>query len=414
MTSFSIQNFGCRVNQAEAFLWANDFQKHGLKLERDFRSSDIVLVNTCTLTSRADRDVRKFVRKVARLNPEAKLIVTGCSVERMYEEFRTIPQVWRIFPNNEKKDLASKVLSIIDAQDQVLLKPFRSRALLKIQDGCNFGCTFCIIPQVRGKSISFEKEEILAQVKKFISQGFRELVLTGIHLSSYGHDLKPRSSLLELLQEIEKLEGLGRIRLSSLDPRFLSPALIDYLTISKKICPHFHLSLQHGSDRVLELMGRKIKVKDFEGILSRLRENSPDASLGADIIVGFPGEQEEDFQATFDFLERSPLTYFHVFSYSARPGTLASNWPQVEEKIKKKRAAILRNLSAKKNLKFRRLFLGRECEAIVVEKEKDSVKVLTSNYFKVIVPTCSHEEGEELTIKITQVNARETLGEICS
>lgn len=412
MTSFSIHNFGCRVNQAEAFLWADNFQKHGLRLERDFLSSEIVLINTCTLTSQADRDVRKFLRRVARLNPEAKLVVTGCSAESLDDELRAIPQIWQIIPNSEKKDLSSKVLSLIKPQGEASRLPFRSRALLKIQDGCNFRCTFCIIPQVRGKSISVEKEEVLAQAREFISQGFKELVLAGIHLSSYGHDLNPRSSLLELLEEMEKLEGLGRVRLSSLDPRFLGTALIDYLTTSKKICHHFHLSLQHGSDRVLERMGRENRVREFEMILNHFRCGSDDASLGADIIVGFPGEADDDFELTFAFLRRSPLTYFHVFPYSARPRTLASNWPQLKESVKKERASVLRKLSLQKNLRFRERFLEKECEAIVIEKENDGAKVLTSNYIRVFVPSCAYEAGKDVRIKVREVKSRETRGEI--
>lgn len=412
MTSFSIQNFGCRTNQAEAFSWADEFQQAGLEYERDFRQSDLVLVNTCTLTSRADRDVRKFIRKVSRLNPEAKLIVTGCSVEKMSKELKAIPQVWRLFLNCEKKDIAEKVLSSLDSREEAQVFPFRARALLKIQDGCNFQCTFCVIPLVRGKSVSIEREEILAKIKNYIGRGFAEIVLTGIHLCSYGQDLRPRTTFISLLREIEKLEGLGRIRLSSLDPRYLNRPLLEYLVRSEKICDHFHLSLQHGSDRVLERMGRRMKVKDYERILTYLRKNCPSASLGADIIVGFPGESEQDFKLTFDFLEKSALTYFHVFSYSPRPETIASGWAQIEEKIKAERATLLRRLSAEKNLSFRMLFEGKVMEAIVVEKENGRAKVLTSNYLKVFVPYCSESEGEKVRVKISQVRPSATLGQI--
>jgi len=412
MTSFSIQNFGCRVNQAEAFAWTDDFEQHGLKFEKDFRRSDLVLVNTCTLTSRAERDVRKFLRKVSRSNPRARLIISGCSVERISEELRANSQVWCLFSNDEKKNLAEKVLSSFGSREKAQVLPFRSRALLKIQEGCNFHCTFCVIPLVRGKSVSTKKEEILNQLKKYINRGFREIVLTGIHLCSYGQDLRPRTSLLSLLQEIEKLEGLGRVRLSSLDPRFLSEPLLEHLVHSKKICPHFHLSLQHGCDRVLERMGRKQKVEDYERFLTYLHQNSPSASLGADIIVGFPGESEEDFKLAFEFLEKMPLTYFHVFSYSARPGTAASAWPQVEEKIKAQRGALLRELSAQKNLSFRMGYEGKVCEAIFVEKENGRSKVLTSNYIKVLVPSCSKREGEEVRVRISKASARATFGQI--
>jgi threonylcarbamoyladenosine tRNA methylthiotransferase MtaB len=412
MTSFSIQTFGCRSNQAEAFLWADVFQKHGLKYEKDYSRSDLVVVNSCTLTSRADRDTRSFIRRVSCLNPKARLIVTGCYAERAPEELRNMPQVLCLLSNTEKKDLDKKVLAIAGPGKEKQISPFRSRASVKIQDGCNFRCTFCIIPSVRGISVSFSKREILAQIKEFICQGFKEIVLTGIHLCSYGLDLNTKSSLLELLQEIEDLKGLRRLRLSSLDPRFLSSSLIEHITASEKVCPHFHLSLQSGSDDVLQRMGRKIKIKDYKKTLATLREKSPQASLGADIIVGFPGETEEDFSQTYRFLEQSPLTYLHVFSYSPRPGTAAASWQQVNSKVKKERARLLRDLSRRKNTSFRRLFLGKECEAIVVKKQKPGAEVLTSNYFKVFVPSCPPDEGKEVRVKITKLDAGKTTGQI--
>jgi len=412
VTSFSIQTFGCRVNQAEAFLWADEFQKHGLKYEEDFCRSDLVIVNSCTLTSRADSDLKGFIRRASSLNPKAKLVVTGCYAERAAEEVRKIPQVWLVFSNKEKEDLSRRILSLFGRESRESALPFRSRALVKIQDGCNFRCTFCIIPSVRGRGVSLEKRRILAQVKEFKGQGFKEIVLTGVHLCSYGADLEPRSSLLELLQEIEGLDGVPRLRLSSLDPRFLEFRLINHLTSSQRICPHFHLSLQSGSDRILERMGRKIRAKDYRIILSQLREESPRASLGADIIVGFPGESEDDFEQTYSFLEQSPLTYFHVFAYSPRPGTEASSWNQVEDKAKRKRGALLRELSRKKNSRFRQLSLGKDCEAIVIKKEKQRAEVLTSNYFKVSIPSCPYDEREEVRVRITKVDRYVTEGEV--
>jgi threonylcarbamoyladenosine tRNA methylthiotransferase MtaB len=413
MISLSIHNFGCRVNQAEALLWADEFQEKGIKLEQDFYQSDFVLVNSCTLTHRSDRDVKKFIKRVSRSNPKAKVIVTGCLVEGAFDELQAMPQTWRLFRNRDKNDLAARVLSLISPSEKALPRVhLRSRALLKIQDGCNFRCTFCIIPMVRGKSHSLGQEEIISLGKKFINQGFKEIVLTGIHICSYGHDLKPKGSFLGLLQEIEKIKGLRKVRLSSLDPRFMNVSLIAHLSSSSKICPHFHLSLQHGSDDILKRMGRKIKVADYRRILARLRKKSPQASLGADIIVGFPGESEDDFEETSQFLQKSPLTYFHVFPYSTRPGTAASSWPQINEKVKKKRASLLRRLSQQKNYEYRLQFLHNELDGIVIKKEKEGAEVLTSNYFKVLVPHCPSEEREEARVKIQKVSLKETIGEI--
>ena len=414
MTSFSVQTFGCRVNQAEAFWWTDELQKKGLKFEKDVLQSDLVLINSCTLTSRADSDTRRFIRRMSRLNPTAKLIVTGCYAERTPEELERMPQVWRIFSNAEKKAITGEILSLAGPKAAEPALAFRSRALVKVQDGCDFRCTFCIIPSVRGESVSTEKREILARVRELAAQGFKEIVLTGIHLSCYGHDLKPRSSLLELLRDIISLEGFSKVRLSSLDPRLLKASLIDLITANEKICPHFHLSLQSGADGILPRMGRKISVEDYRGMLSLLREKSPCASLGADIIVGFPEESDEDFKQTYHFLKQSPLTYFHVFSYSPRPGTTAASLPQVNSRVKKERATLLRSLSRKKNTDFRRLFLGKECDAIVIRKGKTQDEVLTSNYFRVRVPSCSLDEKEEVKVRITEVDERETKGQVVS
>ncbi|MFP4082251.1 MAG: tRNA (N(6)-L-threonylcarbamoyladenosine(37)-C(2))-methylthiotransferase MtaB [Candidatus Aminicenantes bacterium] len=414
MRSFSVQSFGCRVNQAEAFLWTEELQKHGLKYQRDLSGSDLILVNSCTVTRRADSDLRKFIRRVKRLNPHARMIVTGCYVERAPQALEDCPQIWKVFSNQKKKEVVKNILSSIPPQEPQPNLSFRSRALVKIQDGCNFRCAFCIVPHVRGRSVSVEKEEILSQIKAVVDQGFKEVVLTGIHLCSYGLDLKPPSSLVDLIRETECLPGLRNLRLSSLDPRFLTPPLIEYITGSSKVCPHFHFSLQYGSDDILRRMGRKISTADYAEILSRFRDHSPRASLGADILVGFPGENEEDFERTCRFLKSSPLTYFHVFSYSPRPGTPAASWPQVGEKIKKRRAASLRALSGRKNLEFRKFCLGKEFSGIVIKRRNGQAQILTSNYLKVFAPSCPSEEREEVRVKITQVSSKETKGNVLS
>jgi threonylcarbamoyladenosine tRNA methylthiotransferase MtaB len=412
MTSFSIQTFGCRVNQAEAFWWTDTLQKEGLKFEKDFVRSDWVVINSCTLTSRADSDARSFIRRMSRLNPSARLIVTGCYAEKLPEEFQKMPQVWRVITNSKKKNLPEEILSLADTQKKQSISPFRSRALVKIQDGCNFRCTFCVIPSVRGKSVSFGKREILVRIEELVTQGFKEIILTGIHLSSYGVDHEPKSSLEELLHEITSIKDLTRVRLSSLDPRFLKPSLMEFITANRKICPHFHLSLQSGSDAILSRMGRKVSVEQYEEILSILREKSPSASLGADIIVGFPEETEDEFEHTHNFLKLSPLTYFHVFSYSARPGTVAASFPQVNGRVKKERATFLRSLSRTKDAGFRRLCVGKKWNAVIVKKGKTQDEALTSNYIKVHLPCSSCAEKDEVKLIITEVQERKTRGHV--
>jgi threonylcarbamoyladenosine tRNA methylthiotransferase MtaB len=390
MTSFSLQNFGCRVNQAEAFAWAEAFQRRGLRLETNPGQGDLVVVNTCTLTGRADRDVRRFIRKVRRENPAARLVVTGCLAERARQELEAIADVWRFIRNSQKENLPELVLgpapTDIPVRPLTEVQPFRARALLKIQDGCDFRCTFCIIPGVRGRSSSLPPEAVVRRLRQLTAGGFQEVVLTGIQLCSYGQDLRPKTRLPELLGRIEQAGLPLRLRLSSLDPRSLDEPMIEAVTSSPAVCPHFHLSLQHGSERLLQRMGRKGGAAAYSRILGLLRERSPQAALGADIIVGFPDETEADFEETREFLERTPLTTLHVFSYSPRPGTPAASWPQVSPLLKKERAAALRRISAAKNMAFGRRFLGREMEAVVIKKTKDGLHLLTANYLSLIAP----------------------------
>ena len=410
MTSFSIQSFGCRVNQAEAFEWANTFQNRGYRYEKDHTKSDIILVNTCTVTSRADNDVRGFLRRIQRENPGAQLVVTGCYVERSPDQFRNDPQIWKIVPNSEKDRLSEMLIPLAQPEDESSLEPFRSRALVKIQDGCDFRCTFCVVPSVRGHSTSIDKDRIISQIKEFLNQGFEEIVLTGVHLCLYGREHGRTTSLVGLLEELDGIEALGQIRLSSLDPRFMSDAMIEYLTTSPKICPHFHFSLQSGCDRVLRNMGRMISVIDYERVLDLFHRKVPHAALGADILVGFPEESASDFAETQKFLQRSPLTYLHVFTYSPRPGTQASTLPQVRHREKRRRAEMLRTLSCQKNLRFRKRFLEKELHAVVVQKNEDGAQVLTSNFIHVHVPSCPGDVKQRIKLKITRVSEGNTEG----
>jgi threonylcarbamoyladenosine tRNA methylthiotransferase MtaB len=411
MNSFSIQSFGCRVNQAEAFSWTDEFQKRGLFYVTDHRESDLILINTCTVTSRADRDARSFIRRMNRENPAVPMVVTGCFAERAADKLRQMPGVWLVLSNPEKKTILERVLVHGKRPNMESRRSYRSRALVKIQDGCDLCCTFCVVPSVRGGQVSTAKNMILNDVRRKLGSGFKEVVLVGVHLTLYGRDLNPRLSLLDLLQEICALPGLHRLRLSSLDPRFMDPGLQNFLVSEPRICPHFHLSLQHGSDPVIARMGRKITVAEYEAILNRLVADRPRAALGTDIIVGFPGETEADFETMYEFLKHSPINYFHVFPYSPRSGTPAASWKQVRSADKKNRATRLRALAQDKNLRFRQSFIGKKCEAVVVSRSPDgSARVLTDNYIEVDLTACTPQETQLVSIKITQATARRTHG----
>ncbi len=402
MTSFFIQNFGCRVNQAESFAWTEALESRGLALEPDAARADLVVINSCTLTARADRDVRKFIRRIARLNPLARLVVAGCSVDSGGEALRAAPQAWMVLSNAEKRDLPERVTAGLPLEPPARPRPLRSRALLKVQDGCDHRCSFCVIPSVRGRSRSLDPGEILDRATELTRRGFREIVLCGIHLSSYGRDLRPQRSLLGLLRELAAVRGIGRLRLSSLDPRVLDEELVRFISGDSTICPHFHLSLQHASEDVLRRMGRPSRAADYAQLLGRLRARAPAAALGADIIVGFPGESEADFTRLHDFLEASPLTYFHVFAFSPRPGTPAAAWDQVRETDKRRRSASLRQMSARKRQAFQESFMGGELDGVVVKKSGGAAAVLTANYINVRVPACDARPGDGVRIRIEE------------
>jgi threonylcarbamoyladenosine tRNA methylthiotransferase MtaB len=409
MTSFSLQNFGCRVNQAEAFEWAEAFQRGGLRFERDPRRVDLIIVNTCTLTSRADRDVRKFLARVRRENPTARIIVTGCFVERSPAELEGSPNT--ILIGNAGKDgLAARVLRMAAIEGAAPPVRYRARGLLKVQDGCDGHCTFCVIPSVRGRSRSVPPQDAVKRLAELAAQGFREVVLTGIHLSSYGADLEPRTSLLDLLRAMEGLAGSLRLRLSSLDPRLLGPELRRFLAASPLVQPHFHLSLQHASDAVLARMGRRGRGAEYREILDDLRRSRPDAALGADIITGFPAESEEDFAALRDFLAASPLTYFHVFSYSPRPGTAAAAWPAVDPAATRRRTGGLRAISAAKSRAFRESQVGRTLEAVVIRTLDGRAELLTGNYIKVQAESDGLSSGDLASVTIGRLEDRVAFG----
>jgi threonylcarbamoyladenosine tRNA methylthiotransferase MtaB len=418
MLSFSVRNFGCRVNRAEAFAWSESFRERGLRLEEDGGGSDVVLVNSCTLTGRADRDVRRFIRKTARDHPGTRIFVTGCYAERAPAEISGMPNVVAVLPNSAKARLPERVMEIVGGDGarmgvaQEAEAPFRARAFLKVQDGCDNRCAFCVIPSVRGKSASVGPDEVMARVRKLAGRGFREIVLSGIHLSSYGEDFEPPGTLLGLLRELEEIPGLGRLRLSSLDPRKTDGALVEHIAANPKICQHFHLSLQHASARLLRLMGRAVEPGTCERILRELKARSPEAALGADVIVGFPGETAAEFDELRSFLVGSPLTYFHVFSYSPRPGTPAAGRPGVPAGVVRDRAMELRRLAAEKDFRFRGQFEGRELETAVIHASEKGAELLTGNAIRVFAPSCRAPKCELVRVAIERVLPRRTEGKV--
>ncbi len=405
-----IATFGCRTNQADSASIREDFVTAGYEETTRHEEADVIVVNSCTVTHRSDQQVRQLTRRMLRQNPSARVLVTGCYAQRSPEALARLRGLAGVVGNTRKSDLVRiaergspdsdyrRELSAVYLDDfekvrAIDLAPStpiggRTRPFVKIQDGCDAKCTYCIIPSVRGPSRSVPPAQILDQVRTLVAAGFREIVLTGIHIGTYGMHLQPRHPLDRLLENIVRVEGLGQVRLSSIEPMELSRRVIRLAADTDRIAPHFHICLQSGSDRILKQMLRPYDTQRFLGLVAPIRELIPHAAIGTDLIVGFPGETERDHEATLELVERGPFTYLHVFPYSDRPGTPASTLPdKVPPDILKRRAGELRRLGARKNREFRRRWVAETLSMLTLTKEENGLReALTCNYLPAWVP----------------------------
>ena len=330
---YSVITFGCRVNQADSLNVEEGFRAHGA-IAGDAEEADIVVVNTCSVTASADQAARQTIRRIARINPAAKIVVTGCYATRRPDEVADLPGVIRVVPNDDKPQLISLVTTSErfgdgDGSCGAALEPGiagRTAFTLRVQTGCAEECSYCIIPTTRGRPRSVPIEDALNEAARVAAAGFKEIALTGVHLGSYGRDLHPRSSLADLLQRLAEESYSDRVlfRISSLEPMDCVPAIVDLVAGAGCFAPHFHLPLQHASNRMLEAMGRPYTIEYYRALVDSIRSRIHHASIGSDIIVGFPGETDDDFVELSSYMASSPLTHVHVFPYSDRPGTRAS------------------------------------------------------------------------------------------
>ena len=403
--TFFVTNFGCRASQSEGASIQQELLDSDATASESPYSADVVIVNSCTVTAEADRDVRQTIRRIASHNPSAKIIVTGCYAQRAPQELAKFPQVRYVVGNSHKPMVAEIASNLFDEEfcthgrAEVLcssiflereLKPAmhpgsggRTRAVVKVQDGCNANCSFCIIPSVRGRSRSIEPEAALSEIRELVDRGYKEIVLSGIHLGTYGRDLHPNHSLYELVCRSLNVPGLERLRLSSIEPLEVVPELIDLVATHPRMARHFHIPLQSGSARILKAMYRPYSPQFYIDLLSRIRDRMPDAGLGADVMVGFPGETDNDFDATYQLVLRSPLTYLHVFPFSSRPETVAADLPQpIPDHVARFRGKLLRNLIAQKNEMFRRRLIGADIEVLTL----DDGAAISSNFVRVSLP----------------------------
>jgi threonylcarbamoyladenosine tRNA methylthiotransferase MtaB len=392
-----VQSFGCRASQADGAALETAFQGKGVETVRSAADADLVVLNTCTVTSTADGDARHAVRKVLHENPSARILVTGCYAQRSPQELAALPGVTWVVGNSHKIQIPDIVLDVAEraepyhgqivASDMAASREFlaspildaygdRSRPILKVQDGCSNKCSFCIIPSVRGRSRSAPLGDVVHQVRQ-LSERYAEVVLSGINLGRWGRDLTGNLRFSDLVRTLLAETSVRRLRISSVEPMDWTSDLLELMAAEPRIAQHVHIPLQSGCDAVLKRMYRKYRVRHYESRLALARALMPHAAIGADVMTGFPGETDEEFEESRRFIASQPFTYLHVFTYSERPGTAAAEeTSQVPVVKRRERTRLLRQLSEEKNLEFRRSMVGRSLSAVTLGGDKG----LTSNY----------------------------------
>jgi threonylcarbamoyladenosine tRNA methylthiotransferase MtaB len=431
MPSFSIENFGCRATEADASALRRELLASGLRLADDHATAEVVVLNTCTVTAAADSQARDAVRKIHRANPEARIVVTGCYAQRAPEELAALDGVALVVGNSHQSQIPGLVRELRPAADaptdfiplarldddamslargpaKILTGNIfaqagvnislsagadasatdRTRPILKIQDGCSNRCSYCVIPFVRGRSRSLGPGAVVDEVRALVSAGAREIVLSGINLGSYGRDLAPRAALGDVVRRVLGETDLEQLRFSSIEPQDVTEDFVALVASSPRIAAHFHVPLQSGCDRILRAMHRWYRATHYAERVRLIRRLLPDAAIGADVIVGFPGETDAEFDATAEFIAALPFTYLHVFSFSERPGTAAANLGErVPAQVIRERARALRALGEQKAAAFRASQGGRSLRALTLARGGDDwTEALTANYLKVRVP----------------------------
>ena len=424
----AFKSVGCKLNQYEVDALKFGFDSSDCRIVPFGDSADVYVINTCTVTGSGDADSRKAVRRARRTNPEATVVATGCYAHRRPHELEEAGASL-VVDNTAKSDLHERLRSHLRlegrdlkiAPDAVSPSGFlqqraavdlgRTRGALQIQDGCDEHCTYCIIPGVRGPGRSRPIPEIVEQAQSMAAAGYRELALTGVHTGSYGYDRQEPGALVSLLDRMETIEGLSRVRLNSVEPGYFSEALIEFAVTSDKLCRHFHIPLQSGDDRVLRRMGRRYGRAEYQSLVERLAREVPKCAIGADVMVGFPGESDGQFSEALAFISDLPLTYLHVFSYSQREGTPAERLiDQQSAEAKKGRSQELIRLGERKRLDFHQQHVGEEIEVLVEEEKVNSTELssgLSDNYIKALFAPGEGGANQFDTVRVER--AREDL-----
>ncbi len=433
MSKIAIATLGCKVNHYESAGIVEALRRSNHEIA-DFReSADVYIVNTCTVTAKTDYQSRQLIRRAHRRNPEAPIVVTGCYAQTDPERLASIDGV-TLVAGDEAKELIPGLIERDEHRSGRIIvgdtnrrRPFSSlpvtvmedqtRAYLKVQDGCDTFCSYCIIPYARGRSRSLPADNVVEAVRGLVGSGYLEIVLTGIHLGHYGRDLPQSPGLASLIRRIEADTSLERMRISSLEPMDITNDLLETIGSSRRLCRHLHLALQSGDDGILRLMGRDYSTDRFRQLVYRILDHTPETAVGIDIMVGFPGEGQREFENTAAFVESLPLAYFHVFPYSRRPGTRAASMEnQVDEQVKRERARTLRKLGAEKRTAFLNRSLGSDL-SVLVERKRDRTTGLFRGFSDTYIPVCLENGDSSLfnrivTVKAETIKANKILGKV--
>ena len=430
MKTVAFYTLGCKVNQYETNAMEQQFIKAGYKISQFNEKSDIYIINTCTVTNMSDKKSRQMLRKAKQLNEKSIVVAVGCYAQVAKDTLEEIDEIDLILGNNEKKDIVKyieeynkdKIMHLEDVMHPDEFVDFgttvhmdKTRAVIKVQDGCDRFCSYCIIPYARGRVRSRKVESVVDEVKSLAQNQVKEIVITGIHIASYGKDFKDGTTLIDLLEELNKIEGIERIRLGSIEPTIINDEFLNRLTKLNKICHHFHLSLQSACDETLKRMNRRYTIEEFKDVVNLLRKKYDDVILTTDIIVGFPGETVEEFETTYNNLKEIKFYKMHVFKYSRRKGTKADKMSnQISPEIQEERSKKIIELSNNNELQYNNEMIGKTVEVLFEEKDKDYIKGHTQNYMVVKV---KNNDIDKYHNKIEKVNiigteGTELLGEL--
>lgn len=425
MLKVGFYTLGCKVNQYESNAMMQKIQEAGYKIvDIDKDIADIYIVNTCTVTNMSDRKSRQILRRLKSKNKNSIIVAVGCYVQVAKQELEKMPEIDIVLGNEEKTDIAQYITDFISKKEKIveienidIQKEFKdmgqitytekTRAVVKVQDGCNQFCSYCIIPFARGRVRSRKQESVIKEIEQISKKGIKEVVITGIHVASYGKDFGNENGLIELLEKINEIEGITRIRLGSLEPKIMTEQFVERLSKLEKICHHFHLSLQSGCNETLKRMNRKYTTSEVKQIIERLRKYYKDVMITTDIIVGFPGETDEEFNTTYEFLKSIKLYKMHIFQYSQRKGTRAAIAPnQVDGNIKEFRSKKLIELSNENEYNYNKSMIGQTVEVLFEEQEIENGKTYykghTQNYMLVKYETSENLENKLRNVKILQ------------